>query len=157
MANSDFDLLRNLRESARTRRELKPEQEIAALGFGERCADTVAAVMGSWRFIIIQSSVLLTWIFWNVASGAKFDPYPFILLNLALSFQAAYAAPIIMMSQNRQSDIDLRRAIEDFDVNRKAELEIETLHQKIDLLREQEIARLTAAVDRLTAMLERNT
>jgi uncharacterized membrane protein len=124
-----------------------------ALTFAERAADSVAALVGSWRFILAQSFVLLLWIAANLTQ-ARWDPYPFILLNLALSFQAAYAAPIIMMSQNRQAQIDRRRAIEDFDINRKAELEIETLHQKIDLLRETEIAALTSAVERLTSLLE---
>ena len=77
-----------------------------------------------------------------------------MLLNLLLSFQAAYTAPIIMMSQNRQGEIDRKRAIDDFDINCKAEVEIETLHAKIDMMREQEIAQLTAAVDRLTRLLE---
>jgi uncharacterized membrane protein len=152
---TDFDLLRKLRERARQRRAQAPTQAEIPLTLGERGADLVADVMGSWRFIIVQSVLLAVWIVWNIATGRPFDPYPFILLNLALSFQAAYAAPILMMSQNRQADIDRRRAIEDFDINRKAELEIETLHQKIDLLKEQEIARLTAAVDKLTALLER--
>jgi uncharacterized membrane protein len=69
------------------------------------------------------------------------DPYPFLLLNLMLSFQAAYTAPIIMMSQNRQAEIDRHAAQHDYDVNLKAELDIELLHQKIDLLREHEIGR----------------
>ncbi|MBL8551108.1 MAG: DUF1003 domain-containing protein [Hyphomonadaceae bacterium] len=120
----------------------------------ERAADLVAAAVGSWRFIIVQSVLLLAWIAWNATTGRPVDPYPFILLNLLLSFQAAYTAPIIMMSQNRQSDIDRERDIEDFEINTKAELEIATLHEKIDLLREQEIARLTEAVDRLTKLLE---
>jgi uncharacterized membrane protein len=154
MSHTDFDLLRALRLRAQERRGSAPPAK-KSLSFGERAADAVAATMGSWRFIVIQSVLLLSWVTWNATSSERFDPYPFILLNLALSFQAAYAAPIIMMSQNRQSDIDRHRAIEDFEVNQKAELEIETLHQKIDLLKEQEIARLTAAVDRLTAMLER--
>ena len=81
------------------------------------------------------------------------DPYPFILLNLALSFQAAYAAPFIMMSQNRQQDIDRKAAEHDYQVNIKAELEIELLHQKIDQLRETEVLRLTEAVRELTAQL----
>jgi uncharacterized membrane protein len=102
----------------------------------------------------VQTLVLALWIGFNAANGAPWDPYPFILLNLVLSFQAAYAAPIIMMSQNRQAEIDRRRAIEDFDINRKAELEIETLHQKIDVLRETEIAALAGAVERLTRLLE---
>jgi uncharacterized membrane protein len=156
MVVSDFDILHKMRERARQRRA-KPPGEPAALTWGERAADLVAATMGSWRFIVIQSLLLAVWLMWNSGGGAKFDPYPFILLNLALSFQAAYAAPIIMMSQNRQSDIDRRRAIEDFDINRKAELEIETLHQKIDLMREQEIAQLATAVARLAALLEKQS
>jgi uncharacterized membrane protein len=154
--HAEFDLLKKLRERARMRRVQAPAViEGKPLTAGQRAADAVASVMGSWRFIVIQSVILVAWLAWNAASGARFDPYPFILLNLALSFQAAYSAPIIMMSQNRQSDIDRSRAIEDYDVNCKAELEIETLHQKIDLLREQEIARLSAAVEKLTAMLEK--
>lgn len=74
--------------------------------------------------------------------SATGDPYPFILLNLVLSFQAAYTAPIIMMSQNRQSEIDRRHAEHDYRINVKAELEIELLHNKIDALREQEILKL---------------
>ncbi len=122
--------------------------------FADRAADTVAATVGSWRFIVIQSTLLIGWLVFNSVSAQRVDPYPYILLNLMLSFQAAYTAPIIMMSQNRQSEVDRRRSIDDFEINVKAELEIETLHQKIDLLREQEIAALTRAVDRLTAMLE---
>jgi uncharacterized membrane protein len=90
---------------------------------------------------------LLLWIALNVTAFVQqWDPYPFILLNLALSFQAAYAAPFIMMSQNRQQDIDRRKAEDDFQVNIKAELEIELLHQKIDQLRETEVVGLTQAV-----------
>lgn len=122
--------------------------------FADRVSDKVTAAVGSWTFILLQSGLLIAWIIFNATSASRVDPYPFILLNLMLSFQAAYTAPIIMMSQNRQAEIDRRRAIEDFEVNCKAEVEIETLHQKIDLLREQEIAALTAAVERLTRMLE---
>jgi uncharacterized membrane protein len=82
------------------------------------------------------------------------DPYPFILLNLALSFQAAYSAPVIMMSQNRQASIDRAEARHDYDVNIRAEMEIESLHAKIDLLREQEIAQLVEVVRRLEARLD---
>lgn len=122
------------------------------LPLGDRVSDTVAASVGSWRFIIIQSSILALWILANVLAWVHaWDPYPFILLNLVLSFQAAYTAPIIMMSQNRQADIDRRKAEQDYHVNLKAELEIELLHQKLDLLREQEIARLTTLVEELIA------
>jgi len=126
------------------------------LTLGQKIADTVAATMGSWNFIIIQSGLLLLWITLNlVAVVQHWDPYPFILLNLALSFQAAYAAPFIMMSQNRQSDIDRKKVENDYQVNVKAELEIELLHQKIDNLREKEIALLTQTVADLTQLLKR--
>jgi uncharacterized membrane protein len=126
------------------------------LTVGQKIADVVASTMGSWRFIIIQSIILLVWIALNVTAFVQqWDPYPFILLNLALSFQAAYAAPFIMMSQNRQQDIDRKSAENDFQVNIKAELEIELLHQKIDQLRETEVVQLTQAVNELAAMLRK--
>jgi hypothetical protein len=84
------------------------------------------------------------------------DPYPFILLNLALSFQAAYAAPVIMMSQNRQQDIDRKAAENDYRINVKAELEIELMHEKVDQLREREVLKLTEAVRTLTELLKQS-
>ena len=121
---------------------------------GDRIADRVAATMGSWSFIIIQSLLLAVWILLNVTAYVRqWDPYPFILLNLALSFQAAYAAPFIMMSQNRQAAIDRAEAKTDYQVNAKAELEIELLHQKIDLLRETELSELVQVIRRLEARL----
>jgi uncharacterized membrane protein len=85
----------------------------------------------------------------------RLDPYPFILLNLALSFQAAYAAPVIMMSQNRQQDIDRKAAEKDYRINVKAELEIELLHEKIDQLREW-VLKLTEAVMVLTELQQQS-
>ncbi len=88
----------------------------------------------------------------------QWDPYPFILLNLALSFQAAYATPFILMSQNRQSEIDRERAQQDLDCDVKAEMEIELLHEKLDLLRDREIAelhRLIQAQSETIAQIER--
>ena len=129
----------------------KPAMELTA---GQRIADQVAATMGSWKFIIIQSVILLAWIVLNITAYIEhWDPYPFILLNLALSFQAAYAAPFIMMSQNRQQDIDRQSAEHDHQINIKAELEIELLHQKLDELRETEVLYLTQAVKELTSLL----
>lgn len=126
-----------------------------SLTVGQYVADAVAAAMGSWRFIIIQSVLLFIWIILNVTAYVqKWDPYPFILLNLALSFQAAYAAPFIMMSQNRQQDIDRKEAEEDHQINIKAELEIELLHQKVDALREKEVLALTEAIADLSALLK---
>lgn len=152
MASNLNDLLSDLRARAELRRSQEPS--LAAPTLADRLADGLTAAVGSWPFILIQSGLLIAWIAFNAVSSARVDPYPFILLNLLLSFQAAYTAPIIMMSQNRQADADRRRNIEDYEINVKAELEIETLHEKIDLLREQEIANLSAAVDRLTKLLE---
>ena len=119
---------------------------------GQRLADKVAATIGSWRFIVFQSSAIALWITGNVLVGrGAWDPYPFILLNLLLSFQAAYTAPAIMMSQNRQSELDRRHAQNDYEINVKAELEIELLHEKIDLMKEQELLALTQAVRDLSA------
>jgi uncharacterized membrane protein len=121
---------------------------------GDRISDHVAATVGSWRFIIIQSVILSIWIALNATAFIfHWDPYPFILLNLILSFQAAYTAPIIMMSQNRQAEVDRRNAAYDYAVNVKAELEIELLHAKIDALREQEIQRLTKIIEKLSDQL----
>ena len=147
--------LRTLRRGLRGARSGEPSA-VPQLTLGQRIADDVAATMGSWRFIIIQSLILLVWIVLNVTAYVQqWDPYPFILLNLALSFQAAYAAPFIMMSQNRQQDIDRKSAEDDFKINIKAELEIELLHQKIDQLRETEVLQLTQAVKELTELLRR--
>jgi uncharacterized membrane protein len=95
---------------------------------GQRIADRLAMVMGSWAFIIIQSIILAFWIALNVVAYINhWDPYPFILLNLALSFQAAYAAPIIMMSQNRQAAKDRLMAEQDYEINCKAEDELKSI------------------------------
>ncbi len=117
-------------------------------------ADWFAETVSSWRFIVIQSILLSIWILLNtLAFFYRWDPYPFILLNLVLSFQAAYAAPIIMMSQNRQSEIDRKKAEYDYRINVKAELEIELLHNKIDALREQELLKLMNIIERLSRHL----
>jgi uncharacterized membrane protein len=146
-------LLDELWAMRRTLRNRRAPHDATELTFGQRIADKVAATMGSWKFII-QSAVLCVWIALNVTAYVqKWDPYPFILLNLALSFQAAYAAPFIMMSQNCQQDIDRKAADNDYKINVKAELEIELLHQKLDQLRETEVMRLTETVSDLAALL----
>jgi uncharacterized membrane protein len=127
---------------ARRRRKSGPPGHLPP---GARLADAVAAAVGSWRFILIQSGLLAAWIAGNAIAGrGAWDPFPFILLNLLLSFQAAYTAPIIMMSQNRLSDVDRERALADHQVNLRAEAEIALLHEKIDLMRERELLELTA-------------
>lgn len=153
LADTEVKLLGELRELRHGERRHKPSA--VHLTTGQRIADQVAATMGSWRFIIIQTTILFVWIGLNITAWIRhWDPYPFILLNLALSFQAAYAAPFIMMSQNRQQDIDRRKAANDYRVNVKAELEIELLHEKIDQLRETEVVSLTKAVQQLTEQLQ---
>jgi uncharacterized membrane protein len=156
--DSEQRLLAKLRDARRARRtDVIADVPVGVpLTLGQRVADKVAAIMGSWTFIIIQSVILLFWIALNVAAYVEhWDPYPFILLNLALSFQAAYAAPFIMMSQNRQQQIDREAAAGDYQVNVKAELEIELLHQKIDELRQTEVLHLTEVVHQLADMLQK--
>ena len=111
---------------------------------GQRIADKVARFGGSWKFIISFLIILIGWIVYNIFSPQKdnFDPYPFILLNLVLSCIAAIQAPVIMMSQNRQEEKDRKRAENDYLVNLKAELEIRSLQQKVDLLQQQQIKAL---------------
>jgi CRP/FNR family cyclic AMP-dependent transcriptional regulator len=111
--------------------------EEARMTFGEHIADRVATFGGSWTFIILFGAVMLVWIVANVLLLMKpFDPYPFIFLNLVLSMLAAIQAPVIMMSQNRQSAKDRLNSDLDFKVNQKAEMEISQLHRKIDQLYE---------------------
>lgn len=145
-------LLRHLRDARRRQRGVSAPPLTA----GQKIADAVAATMGSWPFIITQTIILALWITLNIVAWIRhWDPYPFILLNLALSFQAAYAAPFIMMSQNRQADVDRQKAEQDYKVNIKAELEIELLHQKLDELRDREVLSLVRSVESLAAMLEK--
>jgi len=123
---------------------------------GDRLADRLADMAGSWRFILGFLGLILLWITVNsflLLSGA-WDPYPFILLNLVLSLLAGLQAPVIMMSQNRQEDKDRIRAEHDYEVNLKAEMEIEQLHQKLDLLRETQWQELVQMQQRQIAMLE---
>ena len=126
------------------------------LSLGQRVADRVAETMGSWTFIIIQSTILLAWIVLNVVAYMNhWDPYPFILLNLGLSFQAAYAGPIIMMSQNRQAEKDRLQTRNDYEVDMKAEMEIMQLHEKFNELRDNYWADLVQMQQRQIEMLER--
>lgn len=118
---------------------LNPPKEI--LSPGQKISDKVAKFGGSWAFIISFFVVLTVWIVFNVlvSQQDKFDPYPFILMNLILSCIAALQAPVIMMSQNRQEDKDRKRSENDYLINLKAELEIRSLNQKLDLLLQEQI------------------
>jgi len=133
----EADVLRSLHqhETLSEDVELRFDERLSA---GERMADRVASFGGSWRFIGVFASAMAIWILINSLTGNPFDPYPFILLNLALSCLAAVQAPVIMMSQNRQEAKDRIRSQHDYKVNLKAELEIRHLHEKVDrLLRHQ--------------------
>ena len=114
------------------------------LTFGDRLADRVADVGGSWGFIIVFVLLMATWMGINsfVLKREAFDPYPYILLNLALSCLAALQAPVIMMSQNRQAEADRAQAQNDYEVNIRSELEIMQLHEKMNAIRDTEIAEL---------------
>jgi uncharacterized membrane protein len=124
------------------------DEQIQSSTFGQRLADKVAAGMGSWKFIIIQTILVVLWMTLNIVGWFyRWDVYPFILLNLLFSTQAAYAAPIIMMSQNRQSERDRIQAKADYDTNIEAKEEIEALQK---MLSKMEINKL----DKMIVMLE---
>lgn len=135
-------VLKSLSEHTTISDKIDDGDDEAVLTFGQKVADKVATFGGSWTFIISFLVFILLWIginiFWLVHKA--FDPYPFILLNLMLSCLAALQAPVIMMSQNRQSDKDRERAKKDYMVNLKSELEIRALHEKIDhlIIRQQQ-------------------
>jgi len=118
---------------------LHPAAEIMTIG--QKVSDKVARFGGSWAFIITFMVILAVWIFINsmLPAADRFDPFPFILMNLILSCIAALQAPIIMMSQNRQEEKDRKQNVNDYMINMKAEMEIKALHQKIDLLLEDQI------------------
>jgi uncharacterized membrane protein len=110
------------------------------LTFGQRVADKVAGFMGSWEFIIGQSIIISIWIGINITAYlGHWDPYPFILLNLLFSTQAAYAAPIIMMAQNRQSERDRIQARDDYETNIKAKKEIEELQLALNRIENEKL------------------
>ncbi len=131
----EAEVIESLREGEILTRNVNMEFEEKRT-LGQRLADRLAAFGGSWKFIIIFMSVLFGWIILNsyVLIARRFDPFPFILLNLILSCLAALQAPVIMMSQNRQEAKDRLRAQHDYQINLKAEIEIRSLHEKIDHL-----------------------
>jgi uncharacterized membrane protein len=123
--------------------------------FGERVADRVASFGGSWPFIFLAIGAIAVWIAANLTTARPFDPYPYILLNLVLSCTAALQAPVIMMSQNRQSAHDRLAAQRDYEVNTKAEIEIVALHTKLDEIREQKWIELMKVQEQQLALLAR--
>lgn len=119
------------------------EQDQANCSPGDRIADQVTNVMGSWTFIIVQSVIILCWVGINLfAYFLQWDPYPFILLNLLFSVQAAYAAPIIMMAQNRQSARDRIQAYNDYKTNVEAKEEIEELQIRLNMIETEKLDKI---------------
>jgi uncharacterized membrane protein len=128
------------------------------LGFGDSLADAFTLMVGSWPFLIAQSIILALWIAANVIGYLRhWDPYPFILLNLVLSFQAAYTAPVIMMSQNRQAAKDRIAAEQDYLVNLKAEEELKQIMRHLEQQDEIMIDVLRAIGRQHQELLERST
>ncbi|HET9033471.1 MAG TPA: DUF1003 domain-containing protein [Dokdonella sp.] len=128
-----------------------------SLSFGERLSDRVAAIGGTWSFIIVFVAVLVVWMLVNtyLLRNTAFDPYPYILLNLCLSCVAAIQAPIIMMSQNRSSAADRMQAEHDYEVNVRSELEIMQMHEKLDQMRERDWATLVELQNRQIELLQK--
>jgi uncharacterized membrane protein len=110
---------------------------------GQKSADKITKVVGSWKFIIFQSILMLIWISLNITAWMyHWDPYPFILLNLMLSFQAAYTAPILLMSANREAERDRKKEELDLATDRKAEREIQQIQIKLETLEKEKIDKI---------------
>src|ERR1700753_620763 len=128
------------------------EQHKSSSSFGAHLADSVASGMGSWRFIIIQSIIVVIWMAVNVTGFIRhWDVYPFILLNLLFSTQAAYAAPIIMMAQNRQGERDRAQADADFHTNVESKKEIEELLEKLNSIEIDQLDKILAILEKMDA------
>ncbi len=123
-----------------------------SLSNAQKIADKIALGMGSWNFIIGQTVLVLVWMLINILAFVQhWDPYPFILLNLIFSTQAAYAAPIIMMSQNRQADRDRQQALEDYETNVAAKLEIEALQIQLNKIETEKLDKIMEMIIEMRA------
>ncbi len=128
------------------------ESHKESLQVGQKLADSVAQGMGSWKFIIIQTIIVAIWMILNVVGFCyHWDVYPFILLNLVFSTQAAYAAPIIMMAQNRQSDRDREQAMADYQTNVAAKQEIEALQMKLNTIEIEKLDKIITLLEEMKA------
>jgi uncharacterized membrane protein len=155
LSTLEEDVMKSLKEQEILSENINVEFD-QKLTFGQRLSDKLADSAGSWGFIIIFGVVILLWIITNTVLliFRHFDPYPFILLNLLLSCLAAIQAPVILMSQNRQEARDRLRAEHDYRVNLKAELEIRSLHEKMDHLLKNQWQRLLEIQEIQTELME---
>lgn len=154
------DLESRVLQSALDRRAIARnvnEEQTRGLSTGDRIADSIARVGGSWTFILTFIAFLIVWTIGGgvFLASSSFDPYPFIFLNLILSMIAALQAPVIMMSQNRQSEHDRMDAAHDYEVNLKAEIEIMALHEKFDDMRHQDILLMRDQMTELQTIIAR--
>ncbi len=136
-AETKDKIISSIQESSFVSEDIHQEY-LEKISFGEKASDAVAKFGGSWFFIGIFTLMIAAWVIWNNHEKIAFDPFPYIFLNLFLSCIAAFQAPIIMMSQNRQAYKDRLRDTADYQVNLKAELEIQQLHNKLDLFMKEE-------------------
>lgn len=121
----------------------------ASLSIGDKFADMVASGMGSWTFIIVQTTIVAIWMTLNIIGLVQhWDPFPFILLNLLFSTQAAYAVPIIMMAQNRQADRDRLHAEEDYQTNKRAKEEIESLQKNLNRIEIEKLDKILQSLEK---------
>ena len=133
-----------------TKHQTWHDEHTVSLSFGQRLADSVANGMGSWKFIICQTIIVIIWMILNfVGFMYHWDVYPFILLNLLFSTQAAYAAPIIMMAQNRQSERDRIQAMKDYTTNVEAKHEIESLTLKLNTIEIEKLDKIIELLNHL--------
>src|SRR5215813_7846668 len=126
------------------------QQHADAQPFGNRVADALANLIGSWKFILIQTAIFVVWVIVNtlwLLQAYQFDPYPFILFNLFMSAEAAYASPLILMSQNRQADRDRVQAQHDYEINLAAKQEIEAVMRELNRLEVQKLNRILEALE----------
>jgi len=150
---------RNVLQSTMERRPVSRDTNEAYerhLSVGDRLADAIARIGGSWSFIVSFCGFLAIWALSNIwLAKEAFDPYPFIFLNLLLSMLAAIQAPVIMMSQNRQAEHDRLDATHDYEVNLKSEIEIMALHEKLDQLRNDQLVTILDRIEKLTKDIQR--
>ncbi|MFD3232246.1 DUF1003 domain-containing protein [Rahnella aceris] len=135
-----------------------PKNSETKASFGDRMAEKITGAIATWKFIMIQTAIIVGWTGYNVLiKKSAFDPFPFILLNLFLSFQSAYTAPAIMMNQKRQAKNDQIRNEMESDINVKADLEISRLQEKIDEISQEDLAELKKQVNTMNSLLEKLT
>ncbi len=159
LSNAEKRVINDILERRRTSRDVMRDHE-ETLTFGQRVADRVASFGGSWTFILMFVGILVIWVVLNSfvllrIEDQAFDPYPYILLNLFLSMLAAFQAPVIMMSQNRQAARDRADQAHDYEVNLKTEMELMQLHDKVDVFMRDQLVTMLDRQQRQIELMEK--